>query len=165
MKKKTKRTALPKRVQRAQAEAEKAISRGYKATLDLLPAGPRKVVKDLASQIETTAEDLSERGQKVFKLAEKRRKAFVDRVEKAAKSLEKQSGRALATLDRRTAKLVDTVGNRGVKFVTTVEQVAADVLRPIAKRLDIAPLSELEDLSKRLAQVERKLTTGRRAAA
>ena len=72
---------------------------------------------------------------------------------------------AVATPSSRTATLVNTVGKRGSKLVSSIEQTAADVLRPLAKRLDIAPLSELQDLSKRLAQVERKLTTGRRAAA
>ena len=152
--KKTRRTGLPKQVKRVQAEAEKAISRGYKATLELLPAGPRKVVKELASQIETTAEELTERGQKVLKLADKRRKAVVERVEHAARRFERRSERAL--------NMIET---RGGKLVARVERTAADVLRPLARRLDIAALSEVEQLGKRLAQLERKLANGARRRA
>ena len=152
--KKTRRTGLPKQVKRVQAEAEKAISRGYKATLELLPAGPRKVVKDLANQLETTAEELTTRGQKVLKLADKRRKALVERVEHAAKTFERRSERALNTIER-----------RGSNLVSRVERTAADVLRPLARRLDIAALSQVEELGKRLAQLERKLVNGARRRA
>ena len=46
-----------------------------------------------------------------------------------------------------------------------VERTAADVVRPLARRLDIAALSEVEDLSKRLALLERKLVHGARRRA
>jgi hypothetical protein len=152
--KKTKRTALPKRVRQVQTEAEKAINRGYKATLELLPAGPRKVVKDLANQIETTAEEITTRGQKALKVADKRRKALLERIGKAARSFERRSGRALSTFETDSAR-----------FVNRIERTVADVVRPLARRLDLAALSELEQINKRLAQVERKLHNGRRAAA
>lgn len=151
---KARRNGLPKQVKRVQAEAEKAISRGYKATLELLPAGPRKVVKELATQLETTTEDLTARGQKVLKLADKRRKALVGRVENAARVFERRSERALARIE-----------SRGSKLVARVERTAADVLRPLARRLDLAARSEVEELSKRLAHVERKLVTGARRRA
>lgn len=154
MKKNTRRGALPKRIQRVQAQAEKAISRSYKAALELLPAGPRKVVKDVASQLEATAEQLTERGEKALKTAEKQRKALLSRVEKAAKAFERRSGRALTTVETRGAKLVETF-----------QQAAADVVRPIVRRLDIATLSEVEQLGKRLSQVERRLANGTRRAA
>jgi hypothetical protein len=150
--KKARRTGLPKQVKRAQAE--KAISRGYKATLELLPAGPRKVVKELANQLETTAEELTARGQKVLKLADKRRKALVERVERAARTFERRGERALNTIE-----------SRGNKLVARVERTAADVVRPLARRLDIAALSEVEQLSKRLTLLERKLVHGARRRA
>jgi hypothetical protein len=152
--KKTRRNGLPKQVKRVQAEAEKALSRGYNATLELLPAGPRKVVKELANQLESTAEELTERGQKVLKLADKRRKVLVGRVEHAAKAFERRGERAFARIE-----------TRGNRLMARVERAAADVLRPLARRLDIAPLSQVEQLSKRLAQVERKLVHGARRRA
>jgi hypothetical protein len=152
--KKTRRTGLPKQVKRVRAEAEKAIGRGYKATLELLPAGPRKVVKELASQLETTTEELTARGQKVLRLADKRRKALVERVERAARTFERRGERALNRIE-----------SRGSKLVARVERTAADVVRPLARRLDIAALSEVEDLSKRLALLERKLVHGARRRA
>jgi hypothetical protein len=150
MKKGTKRVGLPKRLQRVQVEAERAISRGYKAALETLPSGPRKVVKDFADQLEATAEELSERGEKILKQAEKRRKAFVARVDKAARAFERRGERVLT---------------RGSKLVASFERAVADAVRPVARRLDIAALSELELLSKRLAQIERRLANGTRRAA
>src|SRR5215475_9819403 len=46
MKKRTERRVLQKRLARAQVEAERAVSRGYKAALELLPSGPRRVVTE-----------------------------------------------------------------------------------------------------------------------
>ena len=154
MKKTTRRVAVTRRLERVQAEAQRAINRGYHATLELLPAGPRKAVKELASQIETTAEELAKRGQKALKSAEKRRKAFVGGVEKVAKAFERRGQRARATVE-----------TQGTKLVATVEQAAADIVRPLARRLDIATLSDVERLGKRLAQVERRLGNGTRRAA
>lgn len=154
MKKTTRRVAVPKRFERVQAEAERAISRGYKATLELLPAGPRKAVKEFTSQIETTAEELSKRGQRALKVAAKRRKALLGSVEKAVRALGRRGERARATAE-----------TRGTTLAATVEQAAADFVRPLARRLDIAALSEVERLSKRMAQLERKLGNGPRRAA
>ena len=154
MKKATRRTVLTKRFERVQAEAERAVRRGYHATLELLPAGPRKAVKELASQLESAAEELNERGQKVLKAAEKRRKALIGQVEKAVTTVERRSARALTALEK-----------RGTKLVTNVEQTVAGLVRPVARRLDLAARSEVEILSKRLAQLERKLTHGTRRAA
>ena len=148
--KKTRATGLPKRLQQARTEAERAISRGYKTALEALPAGPRKVVKDVADQLEATAEQVTERGEKVLNLAAKRRKALVAQIEKAAKAFERRGERVLA---------------RSGKLVARFEQAAADAVRPFARRLDIAALSELEQLQKRLVQVERKLSNGKRRAA
>lgn len=154
MKKSPKRTQLTKRLQRVQSETEKVISRSYKAALELLPPAPRKVVKDVASQLEATAEEFNERGEKALKTADKQRKALLSRVEKAAKAFERRSGRALAMVETRSAQLVESF-----------QQAAADAVRPIVRRLDIATLSDVENLGRRLAQVERKLTNGRRRAA
>jgi len=154
MKKRTERRVLQKRLARAQVEAERAVSRGYKAALELLPSGPRRVVTELADQLEATAEQLSERGEKALKFAEKRRRALVGRVEKAARAFERRSGRALAAVE-----------TRGNQLVTRFEQAAADAVRPIARRLELATLTDVHQLGRRLAQVERKVANGRRRAA
>jgi hypothetical protein len=150
MKKGSRRGAFPKRLQRVQNEVERAISRGYHVALEALPPGTRKAVKDLAGQFEVTAEQVTERGERVLKLAQKRRKALIARVERAAKAFERRSERAVA---------------RSTKLIASFEQAAAEAVRPLARRLDIAALSDVEQLSKRLSQVERKLANGTRRAA
>lgn len=152
MKKTTRRVGLAKRFERVQTEAERVISRGYKATLELLPPGPRKTVKEFTGQIEAAAEALNKRGQQALKLAEKRRKALVGSVEKAARAFSRRSERALEAMET-------------TRLAATVEQAAADFVRPLARRLDIATLSDVERLSKRLAHLERKLGNGTRRAA
>lgn len=154
MKKTTRRTGLLKRLEQVQADAQHVIGRGYEATLELLPPRPRKAVKELASQIETTTEDLTARGRQALKAMEKRGQALQGRVESRVKAFARRGERTRAAVER-----------RGTKLVATVEQRVARVLKPLARRLDIATASELERLSKRLAQLERKLGTGTRRAA
>jgi hypothetical protein len=150
MKRSARRATLPKRLQRVQSDVERVIGRGYRVALGALPAGPRKAVKDLADQLEATAEQVTERGEQVLKLAQKRRKALITRLEKAAKAFERNGERAVA---------------RGTKLVASFEQAAADAVRPWARRLDIAALSEVEEIGKRLAQIERKIANGTRRRA
>jgi hypothetical protein len=154
MKKTTRRTGLSKRLEQVQANAQRAIGRGYEATLELLPPRSRKAVEELASQIETTAEDLTARGRQALKAMEKRGQALQGRVESRVKAFARRGDRTRAAVER-----------RGTNLVATVEQRVARVLKPLARRLDIATASELERLSKRLAQLERKLSTGTRRAA
>lgn len=154
MKKSTRRVGLPKQLGRIQAEAEKAINRGYRATLELLPERPRKVVKELTSQIEAGANDLAKRSEKAFKTVEKRGNELVGRVEKAVRTLERRSGRVLTTVE-----------TQGAKLISTIEHRAAQVVRPLVRRLDIATLSDIERLSRRLAQLERRRTVGVKRAA
>jgi len=154
MKKTTRRVGLPKRLERVQAEAERAISRGYNATLGLLPAAPRKAVKEFAHQLEATAETLSKRGQQAFKSVERRGKALVNRVERAVRAVERRGERALASVE-----------TQGAKLASTVEQRAARIVRPLARRLEIATLTDVERLSRRVAQLERRRSGGVKRAA
>jgi hypothetical protein len=153
MKKTTRRGSLPKRLERAQAQAERAINRGYSATLDLLPAAPRKAVKELAHQLESTAEALTKRGQRVFKSVERRGRELVSRVERAVRAVERRRERAVARVETQRAKLA-----------STVEHGAARIVRPLVRRLEIATLPDVERLSRRVAQLERRRGGVKRAA-
>lgn len=154
MKKSTRRMGLSSRLGRVQAQAERTIGRGYRATLELLPPRSRKAVKGLADQIGSTAEELTARGRQAVKVIEKRRQALRGRVAQEVKGFARRGERARAAVE-----------TRGTELVATVERRFAQVLKPLARRLDIATASEVERLSKRLAQLERKLTTGTRRAA
>jgi len=145
---------LPKRAERAQAEAQKALTRGYKATLGLLPPGPRKTVTELAEQIEDAATDLGTRGRKALTLVDKRRKALTARVEKAVTALDRRRARVLKAAEKQRQTLLSAVAKNTVGLV-----------KPLVRRLDIASASELDRLGKRLTVLERKLgARGRRAA-
>jgi len=153
MKKETRRGSLPRRLERVQTQAERAINRGYSATLDLLPPAPRKAVKELAHQLETTAEALSKRGQRAFRLVERRGRALVSRVEQAVRAVERRRERAVARVEAQRAR-----------FASTVEHGAARIVRPLVHRLEIATLPDVERLSRRVAQLERKRGGVKRAA-
>jgi len=154
MKKTTRRVGVTTRLNRIQSEAERAISRGYRATLELLPAGPRKAVKEFTSQLEATAEDLSKRGQRALNAVERQRKTLRRRVDQAVRAVERRGERALATVEAQRTKLVATVERRAVQAV-----------KPLARRLDLATGSDVERLGKRLAHLERRLANGTRRAA
>jgi hypothetical protein len=150
MKKTAKRTRAAARFERAQADAERAIGRGYEATLRLLPPRSRKAVKQLASQIGSTAEDMRARGREALRTVEKQGEALRERFELAIERRE----RVRAALQR-----------RGAELVTAFERQLARAVKPFVRRFDIAAASEVEQLRKRLAQLERKLAAGARRAA
>jgi polyhydroxyalkanoate synthesis regulator phasin len=146
-------TALPKRIQRVQAEAEKALQQGYKATLGMLPPGPRKAVRELGNQLDDAATTLRARGRKVLHTVERRGEAVADRVERVVAEAEKRRARALRRLERERAK-----------WLEAVEMGARRVLRTMADRLDVASAHDVAQLSKRVSMLERKLTARTRAA-
>jgi hypothetical protein len=165
---------IPKRVGKVQAEAEKALGRGYRATLKALPAGPRKVVREFAEQIEETADDLTRRGKRTLRTVEQRGKTLTGRVEKAVEGLQKRGKklvgrfeRAFADLGRRRDRALKTATKQVKSAVASLETSVAGLERrtvgainPIVQRLEIATHADLEKLSRRVAQLERK--NGRR---
>jgi hypothetical protein len=86
-------TALPKRIEKVQADASKAINRGYKATLQLLPPNSRKVVRDLSSQLDGAATELRARGRKVLRGVERRGEQVAEQVEAAVTGAERRRSR------------------------------------------------------------------------
>ena len=138
--------ALPKRLERVQAEAEKAVTRGVKATLELLPSGTRKAVRELGGQLEDAASDLRTRGRKVARLVEKRGGALAGQVERTVAQLEKRGAKALKTAER-----------EGSRWLDALEAGAARVTRTVASALDLASADDLAQLGKRLTVLERKL--------
>jgi len=145
---------MAKRLGTVQTQAERVISRGYATTLGMLPPGPRQAVKDLAKQLEATADELSKRRNQTVKAVAKRSKVLSERVASAVRSVERNGSRALATAEK-----------RGAALLSTVERQVAEVLRPIARRLELATVRDLEQLTRRLALLERKLSGSRRRAA
>lgn len=153
VKRATVRATLPKRIERAQAEAEKAISRGYKATLQLLPPGPRKAVRELGSQIDEAASELRARGRKVLRGVEKRGERVADRVDAVVARAERRGGKAFKLAERESAK-----------WLEAFETGARRALRAVVEQLDIASAHDVSLLNRRVANLERKLTTRKRAA-
>ena len=154
MKKSKRRTGLTARFGQAQANAERALGRGYDATLQILPPRSRKAVQQLASQIGATAEDVGARGRQVLRAVSKQRQVLQDRLEQGVRRVGRRGERARAALE-----------TRGTRLIGTIERQAAAIVKPLVRRLDIAAASEVEQLRKRLAQLERKLATGGRRAA
>ncbi|MDX2165611.1 MAG: hypothetical protein SF182_01045 [Deltaproteobacteria bacterium] len=138
---------LPKPLERAQAEAEKALTRGVKATLDLLPSDTRKAVRQLGAQLEETATALRARGRKVVTAVEKRGTSLVGEVERAVARLEKRRAKALKSADKESTRLIGLV-----------QAHAGSVLRAVAETFDVASAQDVANLGKRLTQLERKLT-------
>jgi len=150
MKKSAKRTGVAARLERAQADAERTISRGYEATLRMLPPRSRKAVKQFASQIGSTAEELRARGRGALRTVENQGEVLRERFE-----------RVIARRERAGAAVL----RRGVELITAVERQLVRAVKPFVRRFDIAAASEVEQLRKRLAQLERKLAAGARRAA
>jgi len=150
------RVVLPKRIARAQAEAEKTLNRGVKATLDLLPSDTRKTVRELGAQLEEAASDLRTRGRKAVKAVEQRSSALAARVERTVGQLDKRRAQALKRAERQSTQWLDTL-----------QDGAQRVLRTLVETLDVASAREVAQLGRRLTNLERKLggrATRKRAA-
>jgi len=72
---------LPKQLRQARTRTEKLVNRTWKQALGLLPAGPRKQVRNAAARFEKTATNLQKRGDRAVKNARKRGGDLVNRVE------------------------------------------------------------------------------------
>lgn len=122
------RRDLPKQLRQARTRTEKLVNRTWKQALDLLPAGPRKRVKSAVARVDKAATNLQKR------------------VDKATTRFQKRSERALKNARKRGESLVDRVETRAVEAV-----------KPIVSRLDIASRHDVERLSRRVAQLERRV--------
>lgn len=119
---------LPKRFEKAQTRAEKAINRTWKAALDLLPATPRKTVKSFGTRVEKAAKGFDRRRRQALKRVDSRRKNLVSDLEKRATGavkplvdrLDVASRRDVERLNRRIAQL-----ERRVARQTTTKHAAA----------------------------------------
>lgn len=140
------RVVLPKQLERAQVEAEKALNRGVKATLDLLPSETRKAVRDLGAQLEEAASDLRTRGRKVVTTVEKRGSALAGQVE-----------RTVAKLDKRRAKALKVAEQESARWLGMLQRRTERVLRTVAETFDVASAQQVAQLGRRLTQLERKL--------
>jgi hypothetical protein len=145
--------ALPKRIERAQVEAEKALDRGVKATLKMLPPGPRKAVREFGHQIDEAAGELRTRGRRALRAVERRSERVAERVEAVMDRAERRGKRAVRRVER-----------EGAKWLEAIETGTRRVVRAMVERLDVASAHEVALLSKRVATLERKLGTRRRAA-
>lgn len=81
-------------------------------------------------------------------------KDVTSRVEKATRDLQRRSERAMKDAEAQRKKLV-----------SAVERGAADVVKPLVDRLDIASRADVNRLSRRIAQLERKVQQQTRRAA
>jgi hypothetical protein len=77
----------------------------------------------------------------------KRVKSTVANVEKTAADLQKRSERALKNARK-----------QGEKLVNRIESAAVEAVKPIVSRLDIASRNDVERLSRRVAQIERRFS-------
>jgi polyhydroxyalkanoate synthesis regulator phasin len=122
-------------------QTEKALDRGRRIAFDVIP-----------ERAEELADDLAKQTRKVSNSLDKRRKQAVKQAEKRA-----------AQLDKRREGLVKRVGKQIDRVVSAVEKGLADVVRPVAKRLDIASNTEVTALKRRLAQIEKKVGVAKTA--
>lgn len=144
---------LPKRLERVQNEAEKAVNRGVKATMQRLPAGARKAVREIGAQVDGAATDLRKRGRSVLRVIDRRREAVADQVEETVNRFEKRAERTLHRVERESGKWLEA-------FETGARRALHDLLA----RLDVASNRDVERLARRVAMLERKLAARRHAA-
>lgn len=127
---------------------------GWERALRLLPASPRRAIRGLPkraerlrSQAEKAVERSWDRALEVLPASQKKAvKELPKRVEKLARDLERRRDQTLKRVEARRKRLVSDFENR-----------AFNTLKPFVQRLDVATRSDVERLSRRIGQLERKL--------
>ena len=152
---------LPKRVEKAQARAEKVARRTWKSAFDALPPSTRKALKR-----QSLFRDLPKRVEKVQarveKVARRTWKSVFDALPPQARKALKRAATRVETeatkLDRRRERALERVEKQGRELFANVESRAASAAKPLVHRLDVASRRDVERLHKRLTQLERKLS-------
>lgn len=138
---------LPKRVDKARTRAEKIIGSALKQAVEALPSQPRKALKDATAQFE-----------KVTAAVQKRQA-------RALKDVTAQIGQVASAVQKRQARVLKEVTARRDRLVATVEKQAVAVVKPIVARLDVASRADVNRLSKRVAQLEKRVSGRSKQAA
>ena len=130
---------FPKRVDKARTRAEKLIGSAWKQAVEALPTQPRKALKDATAQIEKVT------------VAVQKRQA------RALKDVTAQIGQVTAAVQKRQKRVLKEVTARRDRLVATVEKQAVAVVKPIVARLDVASRTDVDRLSKRVSQLEKRV--------
>ena len=131
---------LPKQLKLARTRTEKQLKLARTRTEKQLRQA-RAQTEKLANKTWKQALDLLPTGPR------KRVKSTVANVEKTAATLQKRGERALKNARK-----------QGENLVSRIETAAVDAVKPIVSRLDIASRSDVESLSRRLTQIERRFS-------
>ena len=76
---------------------------------------------------------------------------------KTVKDVTAKIERRAADFQRRGERALKEISARRDRFVATVEKRAVEVVKPLVVRLDVASRSDVERLSRRIGQLERRL--------
>jgi exonuclease VII large subunit len=123
------------------------------------------VSKDLPRQLRQvrtqTEKQLRQARTRTEKLATKTWKQALDllptgprnRVKSTVANVEKTA----ANLQKRSERVLKNARKRGENLVNRIESAAVEAVKPIVSRLDIASRNDVERLSRRVAQIERRI--------
>ena len=111
--------ALPKQVDELVGRAEKLIGQTWDQALDLLPAGPRKTVKDVSARVAKVRTDLRKQGRAALTRADARREKLVATIEKQAAQVIRPIVRGL---DVATRADLDALRKRLTQLERRIEQ-------------------------------------------
>ena len=139
--------------------AEVTLNRGWEAAFEVLPDRAEKFFRNLTKRTRKVSADLSKQTRKVSGDLTKRRKEAGKRIDKAVSEFDKQRQRFAKRAEKRIDDVVDSVEHRVEDVVGLFERSVAGVVRPVAKRLDLASRSEVANLKRRLTQVEKAVAT------
>ena len=76
-----------------------------------------------------------------------------------------QAQRLRTDLEKRAQRASKDVESRAERFLSTLEKEAAKRLGPLLRRLDVPSRQEVQGLSRRIGQLERRVRPGRKSVA
>ena len=113
-----------------------------------------EILNRLQSNIQTLQSD----AERLLKRTQKQATQLISRdQQRAVERLLRQAQRLRADLEKRAMRASKDVESRANRLLSTIEREANRRFRPIMRRFDLPTREEFRSLSKRIAQLERRM--------
>lgn len=128
------------------------------------PDTPNPQTNEVLARLQESMAQLQHDADLLMQRTQKQAVALISRDQrKAVERLFRQAQRLRADLEKRAQRASRDVESRAERFLSTLEKETTKRLAPVLKRLDLPSRKELMALSRRVAQLERRVKPAAKA--
>jgi inorganic triphosphatase YgiF len=128
------------------------------------PARSKMQTSQVLARLQSNMKNLQRDAEALLSRTRKKAEQLISRDQKrAVERLLDQAKRLRVDFEKRARQASKQVESRAQRLVTTAEKEASKRLEPLLKRLDLPTRAELQGLSRRIAQLEKRARAPRQA--